>query len=82
DTLKGVESGYVNGATVQNPYLMGYLSVYSLYDIAKMGSLGPTYFKIWDNGANNINTGIMLVTPENVNEYISHMKTLGLPAYY
>lgn len=82
DTLKGVESGYVGGVTVQNPYLMGYLSVYSLYDIAKMGSLGPTYFKIWDNGAESINTGVALVTPENVNEYIAHMKALGLPAYY
>ncbi|MEM0173662.1 MAG: substrate-binding domain-containing protein [Sulfolobaceae archaeon] len=82
DTLKGVESGYIDGVTVQNPYLMGYLSVYSLYDIAKMGSLGPTYFKIWDNEAENINTGVMLVTPENLNEYMAHMKSLGLPASY
>ncbi|HEM55763.1 MAG TPA: sugar ABC transporter substrate-binding protein [Thermodesulfobium narugense] len=82
DTLEGVKSGYINAVTVQNPYLMGYLSVYSLYDMAKMGSLGPTYFKILINGADNINTGVMLVTPENLNEYISHMKALGLPAYY
>ncbi len=80
DTLTAVQSGYIQAATVQNPYLMGYLSVYALYTMAKMG--GPTFFKTMINGANNINTGVMIVTPDNLSAYIAQMKAMGIPSSY
>ena len=82
DTLQYLKKGYIQASTVQKPYFMGYFGVISAYMMAKMGEMGPTYLKMMLNNANHIDTGIYLVTKENLDPYLSKMKALGVPPAY
>jgi ribose transport system substrate-binding protein len=82
DTLKYTQEGYIQAATVQKPYFMGYFAVMLLYDMAKIGPLGPQYVKMMENNTDVIDTGITVVTPNNLNDYIQWTKQLGIPSSY
>ena len=82
DTLKYLKEGYIQASTVQKPYFMGYFGVVSIYMMKKMGKMGPKYLKMMLNNADHIDTGIYLVTPKNLQDYMAQMKALGVPPAY
>ena len=82
DTLKYMREGYIQASTVQKPYFMGYFAVVLLYDMAKIGKYGPQYVKMMENNANIINTGVTVVTPKTLPNYIQWAKKLGIPPTY
>ncbi len=82
DTLQYLKEGYIQASTVQKPYFMGYFGVLSTYIMGKIGKLGPAYLKMMLNNSDHIDTGIYLVTKENLSAYLSKMKSLGVPPAY
>lgn len=66
-TLDFIRQGYIQGTVGQRPYMMGYVSLKVLYDINKGTGIGlPEGFKA---EGKIIDTGILFVTPENINEH-------------
>ena len=59
ETLKYIRDGVIYGVIVQDPYKMGYLGVKALYD----------YITTGDVGAENVDTGTITVTIDNVDSY-------------
>jgi ribose transport system substrate-binding protein len=57
DLIAGMKEGAIHGLVVQNPFKMGYVGVESIVDF-KAGKTVPK----------RIDTGVVLVTPENMNE--------------
>ncbi|HEY8541073.1 MAG TPA: sugar ABC transporter substrate-binding protein, partial [Pseudothermotoga sp.] len=67
----------------QRPYMMGYLSVTILYLMKKIG-VQNTLTMLPKVTVNNkvdyiVDTGVDVVTPSNLSEYLNEMAKLGIP---
>jgi ribose transport system substrate-binding protein len=74
-TLQSLEAGDIDGTVVQNPYGFGYKSVEILFHLAsknedKLKELVP------DNKI--VDTGVELVTPENLGDFKAKLKERGI----
>ena len=66
-TLDFIRQGYIQGTVGQRPYMMGYVSLKVLYDIHMSKEIQlPEGFKAADK---IIDTGILFVTAENIDEH-------------
>ncbi|HOJ88080.1 MAG TPA: sugar-binding protein [Pseudothermotoga sp.] len=83
DILQYVKEGVIQATMGQRPYMMGYLSVATLYLMSKMGVQNTLAMlpKVETKGTIDyvIDTGVDVVTPQNLDEYLKIMKDLGIP---
>jgi ribose transport system substrate-binding protein len=74
-TLVHLQKGEVEATVVQKPYLFGYLSVQLIY---AMKVLGVDQVKPLLPEKGVIDTGVTVVTPENVAEFMKYLDSLGV----
>ena len=83
DILQYVKEGVIQATMGQRPYMMGYLSVTVLYLMNKIGVQNTLMMlpKVKVDGKVDyvIDTGVDVVTPENLDEYLKKMEELGIP---
>ncbi len=81
DTITQLQEGVVAAAVGQRPYFMGYLSVYTLYALSTIGAdqtlnlLRPYVSGV---NADTIDTGVDIVTPENLPQYSDYLNSIGI----
>lgn len=76
DTVKFINQEVIHCAIGQRPYMIGYRSVEILYQMAKYG-IEDTLRGIPPSKI--IDTGVDVVTKENLNSYRDFLKKLGIP---
>lgn len=74
-TLVHLEKGEIEATVVQKPYLFGYLSVQLLYAMKVLG-VEQVEAVLPEKGI--IDTGVTVVTPDNVGEFMEYLKGLGV----
>ncbi len=74
-TLVHLEKGEIEATVVQKPYLFGYLSVQLLYAMKVLG-VEEVRAALPEKGI--IDTGVTVVTPDNVGEFMEYLKGLGV----
>lgn len=83
DILSYVKDGVIQATIGQRPYMMGYLSVTVLFLMNKIGVQNTLALlpKVTVDGKTDymIDTGVDVVTPANLSEYLKEMETLGIP---
>lgn len=83
DILQYVKEGVIQATMGQRPYMMGYLSVVTLYLMSKTGVQNTLAMlpKIEVEGITDyvIDTGVDIVTPQNLSNYLETMEKLGIP---
>ncbi|MBC7289657.1 MAG: sugar-binding protein, partial [Armatimonadetes bacterium] len=75
-TLEGLQKGDIDATVVQKPYYFGYLSVMVLYSMARCGVEATQM--LLPQPDHVIDTGVTVVTPKNVNEFIDYLHSLGV----
>ncbi|ABV32927.1 MULTISPECIES: sugar-binding protein [Pseudothermotoga] len=83
DILQYVKEGVIQATMGQRPYMMGYLSVVTLYLMSKTGVQNTLAMlpKVEAEGITDyvIDTGVDIVTPQNLSNYLETMEKLGIP---
>lgn len=74
--MEYIKKGVITATIGQRPYMMGYLSVALLYNIAKMGQEKAMMLIPKDR---KIDTGVDVVTKDNMEEYRKNLEALGIP---
>jgi ribose transport system substrate-binding protein len=74
--MEYIKKGVITATIGQRPYMMGYLSVALLYNIAKLGQDKALMLLPKDR---KIDTGVDIVTKDNLDEYRSRLQKLGIP---
>ncbi|MFQ5811045.1 MAG: sugar-binding protein [Armatimonadota bacterium] len=74
-TIELLEQGAIEATVVQKPYMFGYLSVELLYMMKTMG-VEETQMLLAPDGI--VDTGVRVVTPENVGEFKAYLDDLGV----
>lgn len=74
-TLDLLERGAIEATVVQKPYMFGYLSVELLYMMKTMG-VQETLMLLPPKGV--VDTGVTVVTPENVGKFKADLDELGV----
>ena len=74
-TLVHLQKGEIEATVVQKPYLFGYLSVQLLY---AMKVLGTEEVAAVLPAKGVIDTGVTVVTPDNVEEFMKYLDSLGV----
>ena len=74
-TLVHLQKGEVKATVVQKPYLFGYLSVQLIYAMKVLGA-AEVAAVLPDKGV--IDTGVTVVTPDNVGEFMKYLESLGV----
>ncbi len=74
-TLVHLQKGEIEATVVQKPYLFGYLSVQLLYAMRVLG-VEEVQAVLPEKGI--IDTGVTVVTPENVGEFMKYLDGLGV----
>ncbi|MBM3499040.1 MAG: substrate-binding domain-containing protein [Armatimonadetes bacterium] len=74
-TLVHLEKGEIEATIVQKPYLFGYLSVQLLYAMKVLGAEAVAAV-LPEKGV--IDTGVTVVTPDNVGEFMKYLDSLGV----
>ncbi len=79
DTLRYMESGYIQATHVQRQYYMGYLVPYAIYSIRVLG-LDATVDLLADQMLDDerLDTGVDVVEADQVDEYNGFLDTLGI----
>ena len=75
-TLEGLQKGDIDATVVQKPYYFGYLSVMVLYNMAKCAV--EAVQMLLPPPDHVVDTGVVIVTPENVEEFIKYLHSLGV----
>lgn len=76
-TLDHLKRGTIDATVVQKPYDFGKLSTELLYHINREGwSAAAKRLKIPEDGL--YDTGVKVITPRNVNDYIKELEKLGI----
>jgi ribose transport system substrate-binding protein len=81
ETMTQLQEGVVAAAIGQRPYFMGYLSVYTLYALSTVGSdqtLALLRPYMSGDHADTIDTGVDIVTPENLPQYSDYLNSIGI----
>ncbi|MBC7328552.1 sugar-binding protein [bacterium] len=74
--MEYIKKGVITATIGQRPYMMGYLGVALLYNIAKMGQEKALMMIPKDK---KIDTGVDIVTKDNLEEYRHKLQELGIP---
>ncbi|MGB9607235.1 MAG: sugar-binding protein [bacterium] len=74
--MEYIKKGVITATIGQRPYMMGYLSVVLLYNIAKIGQEKALMLLPQDK---KVDTGVDIVTKDNIDEYRSRLQKLGIP---
>lgn len=74
-TLVHLQKGDIKATVVQKPYLFGYLSVQLIY-AAKVLGIDQIKPLLPEKGI--IDTGVTVVTPDNVGEFMKYLDSLGV----
>jgi len=79
DTLKYMESGYIQATHAQRQYYMGYLLPYAMYSIKVLGFEATTdILKDQMVGPNRFDTGIDVVMSDQVDDFGDFLDSLGI----
>jgi ribose transport system substrate-binding protein len=74
-TLVHLQKGEIQATVVQKPYLFGYLSVQLIYAMKVLG-VDQVEAVLPEKGV--IDTGVTVVTPDNVGEFMKYLDSLGV----
>ncbi|MCD6352102.1 MAG: substrate-binding domain-containing protein, partial [Armatimonadetes bacterium] len=75
-TIEALKKNQVDATVVQRPYYFGYLAVMILYDMAHCGVEATQ--KMLPQPDHIIDTGVEVVTPDNLEEFYQRLQKLGL----
>jgi len=79
DTLKYMESGYIQATHAQRQYYMGYLLPYAMYSIKVLGFEATTdILKDQMVGPNRLDTGLDVVMADQVDDFGDFLDSLGI----
>jgi len=79
DTLKYMESGYIQATHAQRQYYMGYLLPYAMYSIKVLGFEKTTdILKDQMVGPNRLDTGLDVVMADQVDDFGDFLDSLGI----
>lgn len=79
DTLKYMESGYIQATHAQRQYYMGYLLPYAMYSIKVLGfEATRDILKDQMVGPNKFDTGIDVVRADQIDEFGDFLDSLGI----
>jgi len=70
-----VKDGIIQVAIARKPYRIGYLGVLALYNMAKVG---VNYALMIMPETEIVDTGVIVVTPQNIAQYVEELKELGI----
>ncbi len=84
ETINHLKRGEIDATVVQKPYEFGYRSVQLLYKIITLGDVDKALqefeaesgYKV--GPGNVIDTGVEIITPQNINEYLKRLEELGI----
>ncbi len=74
-TLDHLAKGEIDATVVQKPFYFGYLAVELMYDMVKCG-VKETQMLLPKGQI--VDTGVQVVTPDNVEEYKQYLKSIGI----
>lgn len=74
--MEYIKKGVITATIGQRPYMMGYLSIVLLYNIARAGQEKALMMIPKDR---KIDTGVDVVTKDNIEEYRKKLEELGIP---
>jgi ribose transport system substrate-binding protein len=78
-TLTNLKARKVDATVVQKPYLFGYLSVMTLYNMTVCGvDETRAMMPKTADGDTIVDTGVQVVTPDNVNEFEEGLRKMGV----
>ena len=84
ETINHLKRGEIDATVVQKPYEFGYRSVQLLYKIIQLGDENKALqefeaesgYKV--GPGNVIDTGVEIITPQNINDYLKRLEELGI----
>ncbi|MDW8103607.1 MAG: sugar-binding protein [Armatimonadota bacterium] len=84
ETINHLKRGEIDATVVQKPYEFGYRSVQLLYKLITLGDVQKALqefeqesgYKVGPN--NTIDTGVEIITPQNIEEYLKRLEALGI----
>ncbi len=84
ETINHLRRGEIDATVVQKPYEFGYRSVQLLHKIITLGDVQKALeefekesgFKV--GAENTIDTGVEIITPQNIEEYLQRLESLGI----
>lgn len=84
ETINHLKRGEIDATVVQKPYEFGYRSVQLLYKLITLGDVQKALqefeqqsgYKVGPN--NTIDTGVEIITPQNIEEYLKRLEELGI----
>jgi len=84
ETINHLKRGEIDATVVQKPYEFGYRSVQLLYKIITLGDVEKALKEFEQESGykvapgNVIDTGVEIITPQNVGEYLKRLEALGI----
>lgn len=84
ETINHLKRGEIDATVVQKPYEFGYRSVQLLYKIITLGDADKALKEFEAESGykvapgNVIDTGVEIITPQNINEYLKRLEELGI----
>ncbi len=84
ETLNHLQAGEIDATVVQKPYEFGYRSVELLFKLITLGDVNKALKEFEkDSGlkvgtGNTIDTGVEVITPQNVKEYLKKLEEIGI----
>lgn len=84
ETINHLKRGEIDATVVQKPYEFGYRSVQLLYKIITLGDVDKALKEFEAESGykvapgNVIDTGVEIITPQNINDYLKRLEELGI----
>lgn len=84
ETINHLKRGEIDATVVQKPYEFGYRSVQLLYKIITLGDVQKALQEFEKESGykvgpgNVIDTGVEIITPQNIEEYLKRLEALGI----
>ena len=84
ETINHLKRGEIDATVVQKPYEFGYRSVQLLYKVITLGDVDRALKEFEQESGykiapgNVIDTGVEIITPQNIEEYLKKLEELGI----
>jgi len=84
ETINHLNRGEIDATVVQKPYEFGYRSVQLLYKVITLGDVDRALKEFEQESGykiapgNVIDTGVEIITPQNIEEYLKKLEELGI----
>jgi ribose transport system substrate-binding protein len=84
ETINHLKRGEIDATVVQKPYEFGYRSVQLLYKVITLGDVDKALKEFEQESGykvapgNVIDTGVEIITPQNIEEYLKKLEELGI----